>query len=48
MWMHLHQAIRRAIELLYFLGALDKNNNLTLIGDMMAQFPLDPQVLSSL
>ena len=41
------EAIRCAIELLYSLGALDEDGNLTQLGDMMAQFPLDPQVLST-
>lgn len=38
------ETIQRAIELLYLLGALDDNGTLTLLGNMMAQFPLEPQV----
>jgi len=34
----------RALELLYYLGALDTEFNLTSLGMVMAQFPLDPQV----
>jgi len=34
----------RALELLYYLGALDTEFNLTSLGTVMAQFPLDPQV----
>lgn len=34
----------RALELLYYLGALDTELNLTPLGKVMAQFPLDPQV----
>lgn len=34
----------RALELLYYLGALDTESNLTSLGMFMAQFPLDPQV----
>lgn len=34
----------RALELLYYLGALDTEFNLTPLGTVMAQFPLDPQV----
>jgi len=34
----------RALELLNFLAALDDEGNLTPLGVMMAEFPLDPQV----
>ena len=34
----------RALELLHYLGALDAEFNLTPLGTVMAQFPLDPQV----
>jgi len=34
----------RAIELLNYLAALDEDGNLTALGAMMAEFPLDPQV----
>lgn len=37
----------RALELLYYLGALDTESNLTSLGTLMAQFPLDPQVSES-
>jgi pre-mRNA-splicing factor ATP-dependent RNA helicase DHX15/PRP43 len=34
----------RALELLNFLAALDDDGNLTALGSIMAEFPLDPQV----
>lgn len=34
----------RALELLNYLGALDDNGDLTALGSMMAEFPLDPQL----
>ena len=34
----------RALELLNYLAALDDNGNLTPLGAIMAEFPLDPQV----
>ena len=34
----------RALELLNYLGALDDNGDLTSLGSMMAEFPLDPQL----
>lgn len=34
----------RALELLNYLAALDDDGNLTALGGMMAEFPLDPQV----
>ena len=34
----------RALELLYYLGALNTEFSLTPLGTVMAQFPLDPQV----
>ena len=34
----------RALELLNHLAALDDEGNLTPLGAMMADFPLDPQV----
>jgi HrpA-like RNA helicase len=33
----------RALELLNFLAALDDDGNLTPLGGLMAEFPLDPQ-----
>jgi HrpA-like RNA helicase len=37
----------RALELLNYLAALDDDCNLTPLGSMMAEFPLDPQVCRS-
>lgn len=34
----------RALELLNYLGALDDEGNLTELGSMMAEFPLEPQM----
>lgn len=34
----------RALELLNYLGALDDEGNMTEIGKIMAEFPLDPQL----
>ena len=34
----------RALELLNYLGALDDSGDLTRLGSMMAEFPLDPQL----
>ena len=34
----------RALELLNYLAALDDNGDLTELGSMMAEFPLDPQL----
>lgn len=34
----------RALELLNYLAALDDEGNLTPLGGIMAEFPLDPQV----
>ena len=34
----------RALELLNYLAALDDDGNLTQLGSMMSEFPLDPQV----
>jgi HrpA-like RNA helicase len=34
----------RALEMLNYLGALDDDGNLTQVGSMMAEFPLDPQM----
>ena len=35
----------RALELLNYLAALDDEGNLTPLSSMMAEFPLDPQVM---
>jgi len=34
----------RALELLNYIGALDDEGDLTPLGAIMAEFPLDPQV----
>lgn len=34
----------RALELLNYLASLDDEGNLTALGEIMAEFPLDPQV----
>lgn len=34
----------RALELLNYLAALDDDGNLTELGKIMAEFPLDPQM----
>ena len=34
----------RALELLNYLGALDGDGELTELGSLMAEFPLDPQL----
>ena len=38
------ETLMRALELLNFLAALDDEGNLTPLGAMMSEFPLDPQV----
>jgi pre-mRNA-splicing factor ATP-dependent RNA helicase DHX15/PRP43 len=38
------ETIMRALELLHYLKALDDEGNLTPLGEIMAEFPLDPQV----
>jgi len=38
------ETLMRALELLNYMGALDDDGNLTEIGSMMAEFPLDPQL----
>ncbi|KAL6783682.1 hypothetical protein ACKKBF_B05425 [Auxenochlorella protothecoides x Auxenochlorella symbiontica] len=38
------ETLMRALELLNYLGALDDDGNLTPIGTIMAEFPLDPQL----
>ena len=39
------QTLMRALELLHFLAALDDDGNLTALGNLMSEFPLDPQVI---
>jgi pre-mRNA-splicing factor ATP-dependent RNA helicase DHX15/PRP43 len=38
------ETVMRALELLNYLGALDDGGNLTHLGSLMAEFPLDPQM----
>ncbi|KAI0252845.1 helicase associated domain-containing protein [Lactifluus subvellereus] len=38
------ETLMRALELLNFLGALDNGGNLTAMGAVMSEFPLDPQM----
>jgi pre-mRNA-splicing factor ATP-dependent RNA helicase DHX15/PRP43 len=38
------EALLRALEILDFLGALHDNGDLTHLGNMMSEFPLDPEV----
>ena len=38
------ETLMRALELLYYLGALDDDGNLTEYGKKMAEFPLEPQL----
>lgn len=40
--------LRRSLELLNYLGALDESAELTEIGSMMAEFPLDPELAKML
>ncbi|KAI0084386.1 pre-mRNA-splicing factor ATP-dependent RNA helicase PRP43, partial [Irpex rosettiformis] len=42
------ETLMRALELLNFLAALDDDGNLTPLGGMMAEFPLDPQLAKML
>ncbi|CAI9106795.1 OLC1v1006018C1 [Oldenlandia corymbosa var. corymbosa] len=37
-------AVKKALEVLYYLGAIDGEGNLTKTGEMMSEFPLDPQM----
>jgi len=38
------ETLMRALEVLNYLGALDDDGNLTQLGEMMSEFPLDPQM----
>ncbi|CAM6082136.1 unnamed protein product [Calypogeia fissa] len=38
------ETLMRALELLNYLGALDDDGNLTSLGQLMSEFPLDPQM----
>ncbi|KAK0230461.1 P-loop containing nucleoside triphosphate hydrolase protein [Armillaria fumosa] len=42
------ETLLRALELLNFLSALDDDGNLTALGSIMAEFPLDPQLAKML
>ncbi|EAU81615.1 pre-mRNA-splicing factor ATP-dependent RNA helicase PRP43 [Coprinopsis cinerea okayama7 len=42
------ETLMRALELLNYLAALDDDGNLTALGSMMADFPLDPQLAKML
>ncbi|WRT68867.1 uncharacterized protein IL334_005848 [Kwoniella shivajii] len=42
------ETIMRALELLHYLAALDDEGNLTPLGQIMAEFPLDPQLAKML
>jgi len=42
------ETLMRALELLNYLGALDDDGNLTDLGSMMSEFPLDPQMAKTL
>ncbi|KAK0435476.1 P-loop containing nucleoside triphosphate hydrolase protein, partial [Desarmillaria tabescens] len=42
------ETLMRALELLNFLSALDDDGNLTSLGSVMAEFPLDPQILQKM
>lgn len=38
------ETLMRALELLNYLGALDDDGNMTEVGNLMSEFPLDPQL----
>ncbi|XP_052620334.1 probable pre-mRNA-splicing factor ATP-dependent RNA helicase DEAH2 isoform X2 [Lactuca sativa] len=38
------EALMRALEVLNYLGALDDNGNLTKLGEILSEFPLDPHI----
>lgn len=42
------ETLMRALELLNYLAALDDEGNLTPLGAIMAEFPLDPQLAKML
>jgi pre-mRNA-splicing factor ATP-dependent RNA helicase DHX15/PRP43 len=42
------ETLMRALELLNYLGALDDDGNLTSFGQLMSEFPLDPQFAKAL
>ena len=39
-----HETLMRALEMLNYLGAIDDDGNLSKVGDIMSEFPLDPQL----
>lgn len=39
------EALMRAVNVLYYLGVLDDFGNLTELGEIMSEFPVDPQTL---
>lgn len=42
------ETLMRALELLNYLAALDDDGNLTDLGSVMSEFPLDPQLAKML
>jgi len=42
------ETLMRALEMLNYLGALDDDGNMTEVGNIMAEFPLDPQLAKML
>jgi pre-mRNA-splicing factor ATP-dependent RNA helicase DHX15/PRP43 len=42
------ETLMRALEMLNYLGALDDDGNMTEVGSIMAEFPLDPQLAKML
>merc|ERR1719499_2417728 len=42
------ETLMRALELLNYLGALDEDCNVTPVGKMMSEFPVDPQLAKAL
>lgn len=42
------ESLMRALELLNYLGALDDDGNLTEVGSLMSEFPVDPEIASIL
>jgi pre-mRNA-splicing factor ATP-dependent RNA helicase DHX15/PRP43 len=42
------ETLMRALEMLNYLGALDDEGNMTTVGHMIAEFPLDPQLAKML
>jgi pre-mRNA-splicing factor ATP-dependent RNA helicase DHX15/PRP43 len=42
------ETLMRALELLNYLGALDDDGNMTPLGSIMADFPVDPQLAKML